>query len=147
MMVLGDGGFERGLGHGSGALTNGISMLIKETPASQVLSGKESACQHRRRSFHSWVGKIPWSRKRQPTAVFLPGESHGQRRLVGYSLWGHRVRHNLLTEKQQQKRDPRVLPQPFCLPYEDRVRRQLSMNQEAGPHQTSNLLIPWFWIS
>ena len=36
MMVLGDGGFERGLGHGSGALTNGISMLIKETPASQV---------------------------------------------------------------------------------------------------------------
>lgn len=36
MMVLGDGGFERGLGHGSGALTNGISILIKETPASQV---------------------------------------------------------------------------------------------------------------
>ena len=30
-----------------------------------------------------WVGKIPWKRSWQPTPVFLPGESHGQRRLVG----------------------------------------------------------------
>ena len=37
-----------------------------------------------------WVGKSPWRRKWQPTPVFLPGESHGQRRLVGYSLWGHK---------------------------------------------------------
>ena len=29
-----------------------------------------------------WVGKIPWRRARQPTPVFLPGKSHGQRRLV-----------------------------------------------------------------
>ena len=35
-----------------------------------------------------WVGKIPWRREWQPTPVFLPGESHGQRRLVGYSPWG-----------------------------------------------------------
>ena len=33
--------------------------------------------------FDSWVGKIPWRRKWQPTLVFLPGESHGQRSLVG----------------------------------------------------------------
>ena len=33
----------------------------------------------------SLVGKIPWRRKWQPTLVFLPGESHGQRSLVGYS--------------------------------------------------------------
>ena len=32
--------------------------------------------------------KIPWCRKWQQTPVFLPGKSHGQRRLVGYSLWG-----------------------------------------------------------
>ena len=31
--------------------------------------------------FHSWVQKIPWRRKWQPTPVFLPGESHGQRSL------------------------------------------------------------------
>ena len=33
------------------------------------------------------AGKIPWRRKWQPTPVFLPGESHGQRSLVGYSSW------------------------------------------------------------
>ena len=32
--------------------------------------------------------KIPWRRKWQPTSVFLPGKSHGQRSLVGYSPWG-----------------------------------------------------------
>ena len=37
-----------------------------------------------------WVGKIPWRRKWQPTPVFLPGESHGQRSLVGYSPWGYK---------------------------------------------------------
>ena len=35
----------------------------------------------------TWVGKILWRRKWKPTPVFLPGESHGQRSLAGYSLW------------------------------------------------------------
>ena len=36
--------------------------------------------------FNPWVGKrLPWRRAWQPTPVFLPGESHGQRSLVGYS--------------------------------------------------------------
>ena len=38
----------------------------------------------------SWVGKIPRQRKWQPSPVLLPGKSHGWRRLVGYSLWGHK---------------------------------------------------------
>ena len=37
-----------------------------------------------------WVGNNPWRRAWQPTLVFLPGESHGQRSLVGYSPWGHK---------------------------------------------------------
>ena len=41
--------------------------------------------------FDSWMGKIPWRRKWQPTPVFLPGEFHGQKRLAGYSPWGLRV--------------------------------------------------------
>ena len=40
--------------------------------------------------FNPWVRKIPWRRKLQPTPVFLPGESHGQRSLAGYSRWGHK---------------------------------------------------------
>ena len=35
-------------------------------------------------------GNISWRRKWQPTPVFLPGKSHGQRSLVGYSSWGHK---------------------------------------------------------
>ena len=42
----------------------------------------------RRPGFDPWVGKIPWRRKWQPTPVFLPGESHGWRSLVGYSPQG-----------------------------------------------------------
>ena len=35
--------------------------------------------------FDPWVVKIPWRRTWQPTPVFLPGKSHGQRSLDGYS--------------------------------------------------------------
>ena len=54
-------------------------------------SGKEPACQSgrpKRRGFDPWVWEIPWRRAWQLTPVFLPGESHGQRSLVGYSPWG-----------------------------------------------------------
>ena len=50
--------------------------------------GKEPICQcrrHKRLGFNPWVKKIPWKREWLPTPVFLPGESHGQRSLVGYS--------------------------------------------------------------
>ena len=53
--------------------------------------GKESTCQCRRLrrwGFDPSVRKIPWSRIWQPTPVFLSEESHGQRSLAGYSLWG-----------------------------------------------------------
>ena len=46
--------------------------------------------QCRRPGFDHWVGRIPRKREWQPTPVFLPGEFHGQRRLVGYSPWGHK---------------------------------------------------------
>ena len=36
------------------------------------------------------LGRFPWRREWQPTPVLLPGELHGQRRLGGYSLWGHK---------------------------------------------------------
>ena len=43
--------------------------------------------QCRRPWFDSWVWKIPWRRKWQPSPVFLPGEFQGQRNLVGYRPW------------------------------------------------------------
>ena len=48
------------------------------------------------------IRKVPWRRKWQPTPVFLPRKSHGQRSLVGYSPWGcKRVGHDLATKQQQ----------------------------------------------
>ena len=46
--------------------------------------------QCKRLGFYPWIRKIPWRRARQPTPVFLPGESHGQRSLAGYSPWGRK---------------------------------------------------------
>ena len=54
-------------------------------------SGKEPSCQcrkHKRCGFNPWVWKIPQRRAQQQSPVFLPGESHGQRSLVGYGLQG-----------------------------------------------------------
>jgi len=51
-------------------------------------SGKEPACpcrRHKKCDFDPWVKKIPWRRAWQPIPVFFPGESHGQKNLVGYS--------------------------------------------------------------
>ena len=48
-------------------------------------NSKESACNAGRPEVSPWVGKIPWRKKWQPTPVFFPGKSHGQRSLVGYS--------------------------------------------------------------
>ena len=52
------------------------------------LSGKESTCQCRSREFNPWIRKSPLRRKWQPTPVFLPGKSHGQRSLAAYNPWG-----------------------------------------------------------
>ena len=65
-------------------------------------AGEESACHCRRLGFDPWVRKIPWRRKWQPTPIILPGESHGQRNLVGYNPPGReRVKHDLATKQQQ----------------------------------------------
>ena len=60
-------------------------------------SGKVPACQCRgpkRHGFNPGVGKIPWRSAWQLPLVFLPGESHGQRSLVGCVPKGRRVGHD-----------------------------------------------------
>ena len=52
--------------------------MVKNPPAMQEIR------------FNHWVGKIPWKREWLPTPVFLPGEFHGQRSLVGYRPWDHK---------------------------------------------------------
>jgi len=59
-----------------------MALVVKNPPAN---AGDNNRC-----GFDLWIGKIPWSKKWQPTLVFLPGESHGWRSLVAYSPWGHK---------------------------------------------------------
>ena len=72
-----------------------MRMAIMEEYSGETFSasGKELACQYRRCKrlrFDPWVEKIPWRGTWQPTPVFLPGESQGQRILTGYSPWCHK---------------------------------------------------------
>ena len=68
----------------------------------QVQSSKESPCNAGDMGSIPGLGRFPWRRKWQPTPVFLPGKSLGQRSLVGYRPWGHkRVGYNLATKQQQ----------------------------------------------
>ena len=57
-----------------------VVLVVKNLPA--------TAGRWKRHEFDPWVGKIPWKRTWQPTPVFLPGLSLGQRSLAGYSPWG-----------------------------------------------------------
>ena len=71
-------------------------------------SGKEPDCQlrrHERRGFNPWVGNIPRRRACQSTPVFSPGESHGQKRLAGYSPQGSKgLGMTEATQQQQQQK-------------------------------------------
>ena len=57
--------------------------------------------EKRRCGFDPWVRKIPWRRKWQPTPVFLPGKSHGQWSLAGYSAWGHKESDTTITRRKK----------------------------------------------
>ena len=58
-----------------------VTLVVKNPPAN---------AGDMRGRFDPWVRKIPWRRAWQPTPVFLTGEYHGQRSLVGYRPWGHK---------------------------------------------------------
>ena len=64
--------------------------LVRGFPGGAVVKNPPANAGDTRRRFCPWVRKILWRRAWQPTAVFWPGESHGQRSLVGCCPRGHR---------------------------------------------------------
>ena len=93
----------------------------------QRLSGKKPACQSGRRKFDPWVRKNPWRRKWQPTPVFLPGKSHRESSLEGYSPWGRkRVRHDLITDQQQ------IMLSAFISGYKPMLAGEVRMHMFGG---------------
>ena len=77
-----------------------------------------------RPGFDPWVRKIPWRREWQPTLVFLPEKSRGQRSLVVYSPWGHRVRHDWATNRDT------FFPQSYCFQIPDHPAKPLAKSHK-----------------
>ena len=59
-------------------------------PGALVVKNLPANVGDMRRRFNPCIRKIPWRRAQQPTLVFLPGKSHGQKSLAGYCPWGHK---------------------------------------------------------
>ena len=78
------------LGECTSTVTGSMLLIEPITPFPGGSEVKVSACSAEDLGFDPWVGKIPWRRKWQLTPVFLPGEPHGRRSLVG----SQRVRHD-----------------------------------------------------
>ena len=98
-------------------------------------SSKEPPCQCRKQKrpgFDPWVGKTPWRRKWQPTPAFLPGESHGQRSLAGYSPLGHK------------ELDTTRVTEHACRAASQRCVSRAVWQNESAPHIHTS---PLFWIS
>ena len=62
--------------------TSQVALVVKKLPATQAVIRDLGSI--------SVSGRFPWRRAWQPTPVFLPGETSGQRNLMGYSPWGRR---------------------------------------------------------
>ena len=94
-----------------------VSVLVLGFPGGA--NGKESACQcrrHKKLGFHPWV-ELPWRRAWQSTSVFWPGQSYGQRSLVGYSpqshTWVTHITHSLKKYLFSFLNATLVLPLPY----------------------------------
>ena len=94
--------------------------LPSEPPESRCLPMQE-------RGFDLWIRKIPWQRAWQPTPGFLPGESHGQRGLIGYSPWNNkRVRNNLKAKQEQKNQSPNKVGERLFLDLRPRLLSERS---------------------
>ena len=72
----------------TGSLWVWAAVDVIQNDTDWALDSKASAYNAGDPGSDPWVGKIPWRRKWQSTPGLLPGKSHGQRSLVGYSPWG-----------------------------------------------------------
>ena len=94
-------------------------MYILVFPVAQMVKNRP---QCGRLGFDPWVRKIPWRRKWLPSPVFLPGEAHGQRSLVGYSPWDHR---------ESDMTEPLTLTLMYVLLYKYIVYKHIYINKTS----------------
>ena len=97
----------------------------------QWLSGKEYTCNAEdleKTQVQSLGWEDPWSRKWQPTPVFSPGKSHGQRSLAGFSPWGHKESDTTkqLNNSNSNKRSKRIPYQRNIQKATEHLKRSLT---------------------
>ena len=69
----------------------GTCYVLKASQVAVVIKNRSAnKGDNKIRGFDPWIGKTPWRRKWQPTPVFLPGKSYGQKSSAGYSPWRHK---------------------------------------------------------
>ena len=127
---------------GQQAWTWSICLAWERIGLPRCLSARESPCRSRRSrtcrrsGFHPCVRNIPWRRKWQPTPVFLPGESQGQRSLAGYSPLGlQRVGHDWATEHTLREDQDKHIIQSGCTQRENKapgIWRSKSVQSSGG---------------
>ena len=66
----------------------GLKQTYQGFSGGAIVKNWSASARDKRHGFNTWVEKIAWGRKCQPTPVFLPGESQGQRILAGYTVHG-----------------------------------------------------------
>ena len=115
-----------------------VAQMVKNLPAVQEIQ------------IQSWVRKIPWRREWQPTAVFLLGESHGQRSLAGYSLWDHKELD--VTEATKHTRTQYSLLTTFFFISAHWTNKKWVNNHRFDPftkrglqHIRKNIQVPFIW--
>ena len=104
-----------------------MAQMVKNPPAMQ----------------ETWVGKIPWRRAWQPPQVFLPGESHGQGSLVGYSPRGHKEWDT--TEPLSTRQDGFILTYDStkCPIYKQSPILRLQVGMNLGEYYSTQELPRW----
>ena len=104
--------------------------------ASQVAPGVKNlpanTGRHKRQEFKPWIGKILCRRAWQPTPVFLPGESYGQRSLVGYSPQGGKESNT--TEVTEYAHTHACTDRNMCFIWEIHEIQKLSLKSENSSH-------------
>ena len=125
-----------------GARASHVVLVVKNMPANA--EGMRDVG-----SINSWVGKIPWRRAWQPTPVFLPGEPHGQKSLVGYSPQGHKSPtrwKELSTAHTRGQREVQIEEEGvyfLCRPTQrDIFRRRIKQEPFGGFASSANLHFP-----
>ena len=121
-----------------GRCINSGDMVEMDCRAFQVALGSLPAPAHecgcKRSGLDAWVRKMPWRRAWQPSPVFFPGESHGQRSLADYSPQGHKeldmteaTQHAMVMKKgkliQRLFIIARTRTQPRCLSADEWIRK------------------------